>query len=84
MADQGKSQPGEAVRVVSQQGQCLGVAHYSAASQITLRLLTHKDEPLDRAFYLARLRTALEFRQRAVSDTDSYRLVHAEGDLLPG
>ncbi|MBL0155680.1 MAG: class I SAM-dependent rRNA methyltransferase [Bryobacterales bacterium] len=84
VTDRAKAQPGEAVRVLNQRGQCLGVAHYSAASQITLRLLTHKDEPLDRAFYLNRLRTALEFRQRAVTNTDSYRLVHAEGDLLPG
>ena len=84
VADRGKAEPGEAVRVLNQRGQCLGVAHYSAASQITLRLLTHKNEPLDRAFYLGRLRTALEFRQRAVRNTDSYRLVHAEGDLLPG
>lgn len=82
--ERGQSQPGDAVRVRNQKGQCLGVAHYSAASQITLRLLTQKDEPLDRAFYLTRLRTALEFRQRAVRDTDAYRLVHAEGDLLPG
>lgn len=82
--DRANAQPGHPVRVLNQQNRCLGVAHYSAASQITLRLLTRKDEPLDRAFFLARLRSALEFRQRAVRDSDSYRLVHAEADLLPG
>lgn len=84
IADRGQAQPGEAVRVLNQRGRCLGVAHYSSTSQITLRLLSRKEEPLDRAFYLARLRAALAHREHVVEDSDSYRLVHAEGDLLPG
>ncbi|GIU78828.1 MAG: SAM-dependent methyltransferase [Bryobacteraceae bacterium] len=75
--------PGEAVRVVSEKGRFLGVAHFSAASQIRLRLLTDEDRAIDRAFFLERLRAAIEFRRRAVLDSDACRLVHGEGDLLP-
>jgi 23S rRNA (cytosine1962-C5)-methyltransferase len=84
IADRGASQPGEAVRVQNFKGRCLGVAHYSSTSQITLRLLSREDEPADRAFFLRRLRAALEHRLRIAPDSDSYRLVHAEGDRLPG
>jgi len=83
IADRGAARAGEAVRVTNARGRSLGVAHYSDSSQITLRLLTAKDEPIDRAFYYHRLERALAHRQRAVENSDSYRLVHAEGDLLP-
>lgn len=75
--------PGEVVRVVSEKGRFLGVAHFSAASQIRLRLLTGEEQAIDRAFFLRRLRAAIEFRRRAVLDSDACRLVHGEGDLLP-
>jgi len=75
--------PGDAVRVVNERGRFLGVAHFSSASQIRLRMLTREDRPIDRAFFLERLRAAIEFRRRAVQDSDACRLVHAEADLLP-
>lgn len=75
--------PGEAVRVVDERGRFLGMAHFSAASQIRLRLLTREDRALDRAFYLERLGAAVEFRRREVRDSEACRLVHGEGDLLP-
>ncbi|WP_321473277.1 class I SAM-dependent rRNA methyltransferase [uncultured Paludibaculum sp.] len=84
VAERGQSQPGDVVRVLNARGQCLGVAHYSSTSQIVLRMLSRKDQPVDRAFYLGRLQAALKHRQHVVRESDSYRLVHAEGDLLPG
>ena len=36
-------------------GEFLGVAHYSSTSQIALRLLSGKPEPIDRAFFLRRI-----------------------------
>ncbi|MBI4893227.1 MAG: class I SAM-dependent rRNA methyltransferase [Acidobacteria bacterium] len=84
ISNRGSAQPGEAVRVTNQKGRCLGVAHYSSTSQITLRLLSHTDEPLTRGFFFARLKAALEHRLRVAPAATSYRLVHAEGDLLPG
>jgi len=84
LIDRGAAQPGDAVRVVDPKGHGLGTAHYSSTSQIALRLLSHRVEPIDEAFLRARIEAALAYRQRVVSDSDAYRLVHAEGDLLPG
>ncbi|MDX2154300.1 MAG: class I SAM-dependent rRNA methyltransferase [Bryobacteraceae bacterium] len=78
------SEPGAVVRVAGLSGRDLGVAHYSSTSQITLRMLSGRVEPVDRAFYERRLRAAIDHRRRVVQNSDAYRLVHAEGDLLPG
>ena len=83
VTDCGEAQPGDAVKVVDPGGRPLGMAHYSSASQIRLRLLSAEVEPIDRGFFSRRLAAALEHRRRVVSGTDAYRLVHAEGDLLP-
>jgi 23S rRNA (cytosine1962-C5)-methyltransferase len=69
--------------VFDKRGKFYGRAFYSSASLITLRLLTSVDEPIDRQFWLNRLQHAFELRRRIVSDTEVYRLVHAEGDGLP-
>src|SRR3954463_2660725 len=80
----GSAQPGDAVKVVDLGGKALGTAHYSSTSQITLRLLSRRFEAIDREFLLRSIQAAYQFRQRTVKDSDAYRLVHAEGDLLPG
>ena len=51
VTDRGDSQPGEAVRVVDPKGRVIGVAHYSSTSQITLRLLSNRPDPIDREFF---------------------------------
>jgi len=78
-----KASPGSVVSVLDKKGKFYGRAFYSSTSLITLRLLTLLDEPIDRRFWLRRLQGAFELRQRVVSDTEVYRLVHAEGDGLP-
>lgn len=82
--DRGDAQAGDAVRVVDPRGGILGTAHYSSTSQIALRLLSRRVEPIDEAFLRARLAAALAYRERVVRDSNAYRLIHAEGDLLPG
>jgi 23S rRNA (cytosine1962-C5)-methyltransferase len=82
--DRGDARRGDAVVVVDPRGKSLGTAHYSSASQITLRLLSRRVETVDRAFLKFRIEAARRHRSRVVSDTEAYRLVHAEGDLLPG
>lgn len=82
--DRGEAQPGDAVRVVDPQGHPLGAAHYSSTSQISLRLLSRHIEPIDEPFLRARMEAAIAYRRRVVDDSDAYRAVHAEGDLLPG
>ncbi len=62
----------------------LGVAGFNAESQIAVRLLdADPDVVVDGAWLVARLQTALAFRER-LYDAPFYRLVHAEGDGLPG
>jgi 23S rRNA (cytosine1962-C5)-methyltransferase len=82
--DNGSAGPGAAVRVVDQRGRSLGTAHYSSTSQISLRLLSGQVESIDENFLFARMQAALRFRERIVSGSNAYRLIHAEGDLLPG
>jgi 23S rRNA (cytosine1962-C5)-methyltransferase len=84
LIDRGGARAGDPVRVVDPKGRVLGTAHYSSTSQIALRFLSRKTETIDQAFLDRRIRTALEYRQRVVSDSQAYRLLHAEGDLLPG
>jgi len=84
VVDRGEAQPGDAVQVQDPRGRPLGIAHYSSTSQITLRLLSDRVEPFDRAFLYKRLGNALFFREQVVTDSNAYRLVHGEADLLPG
>ena len=83
IADRNGAQPGAAVKVADARGRPLGTAHYSSTSQIALRMLSAHVEPVDRSFYLRRLHAAELHRQRVVRDSDAYRVVHAEADLLP-
>jgi 23S rRNA (cytosine1962-C5)-methyltransferase len=75
---------GSIVRVLDQRGNFVARAHYGAESEISLRILAHEDLEIERDFWRARLKSAADWRRHAVSETDAYRLVHAEGDYLPG
>lgn len=75
--------PGAVVRVADERGNFLGQAFYSNKSQIAIRLLTRQDVPIDRAFFTERIRRAAEYRRRVVHDTDAFRVVYSEADLLP-
>ena len=58
---------------------------YNSKSQIRVRLLTWENETINRDFFAHRLRRSLRLRHEVLSDsTDAYRIVNAEGDLLPG
>ncbi len=79
-----QAESGSVVRVVDHRGRFVARAHYGKESEITLRIVSKDDVEITRDFWLARLRAAARWRERVVSDADAYRLVHAEGDLLPG
>ena len=83
VVDRDGAQPGQPVKVLDHKGHPLGTAHYSSASQITLRMLSRQIEEIGRDFYLKRLRAAEAHRRSVVHDSDSYRVVHGEADLLP-
>jgi len=84
VSDRGEANPGDAVRVLDPRGTPLGVAHYSSASQITLRMLSRLTEPIDKSFFQRRLTQAIAHRERVVRDSNACRLVFSEADLLPG
>lgn len=77
-----EAEPGAVVRLLDERGHFQGRAFYSDKSQISIRLLTRDDVPIDRAFFTERLRRAAEFRKQVVDNSDSYRLVYGDGDLL--
>ncbi|MCA1838653.1 MAG: class I SAM-dependent rRNA methyltransferase, partial [Actinobacteria bacterium] len=73
-----------AVRVTDQRGKPLGIALWSPQSEISLRLLDRDaDAAIDRAWWSSALRRAIARRAPLGSETNAYRLVHGEGDLLP-
>ena len=83
IVDRGDAEPGAAVAVVDFRGRPSGTAHYSSSSQISLRMLSHQLEEIDRDFFLRRLSAAIDYRRGVICDTDAYRVVHGEADLLP-
>ena len=76
--------PGAAVLVAGPRGQILGTAHYSSSSQIALRMLSPQAIDIGKPFFRARFEAARAHRDWLVRDSNAYRLVHAEGDMLPG
>ena len=83
VTERGGAERGQVVQVVDPNRRVLGIAHYSSSSQICLRLLSGRVEPVDAAFFERRLAAAIDHRRVVVHDSDAYRLVHAEADLLP-
>lgn len=77
---------GGLVDVKSAKGQFVARGYYNPNTDIAIRILTHNsEEAIDAAFFRRRIRSALELRQ--VFDpalTNTYRLIHTEGDGLPG
>ncbi len=85
-ADEGLEE-GETVRVLTNKGDFIAVGHFQIGS-IAVRVLSFDDEPIDRAFWRKRLEAALRMRiALGIADNalnNTYRLVHGEGDNLPG
>ena len=76
--------PGAAVGVTDERGKFLGMALYSSASQIAIRMISgHAVNDLDKLLR-ERVRDAIHYRERVVRDTDAYRVIFSEADFLPG
>lgn len=78
--------PGDLVKVFSSQNRFLGIGYLNPRSQIAVRMLTFEDVTIDQAFFEKRVRNAVALRHQFVlnSETNACRLIHAEGDFLPG
>lgn len=75
--------PGDLVRVLGPRGRVVGRALYSDRLQITLRFIAVGDEPAGLPLVRDRLERAIAFRASLGIQATAYRLVHADGDLLP-
>jgi 23S rRNA (cytosine1962-C5)-methyltransferase len=76
--------PGTLVTLRKAGGEPLGVATFNAHTLVAARILDRDAQrPIDRAFFAARLESALTLRRRLYAEP-YYRLVHAEADGLPG
>jgi 23S rRNA (cytosine1962-C5)-methyltransferase len=72
---------GTIVSVSDERDNFVGQALYSDSSQISLRFLTQTKETIDREWWSSRIRAAAS-RRNIPTDTNAYRLVYSEGDLL--
>ena len=78
---------GETVRVLNADNEFIAIGHFQVGS-IAVRVLTFEDIDIDEGFWCERLTSALEMRRlTGIADNptnNTYRLVHGEGDNLPG
>ncbi|HEV7798724.1 MAG TPA: class I SAM-dependent rRNA methyltransferase [Pyrinomonadaceae bacterium] len=74
---------GSIVVVRDQNRNFVGQAFFSDSSQIALRFLTHAEEAIDREWWQRRILEAANRRANIVPNTNAFRLVYSEGDLLP-
>lgn len=88
---EGGAVAGDEVAVVDPQGTLLGRGLYTPRSAIPVRIYTRSDTPIDGALFRKRIERAIAHRRdlglpsrAAGHETDAFRLVHAEGDGLPG
>ena len=83
--DEGTAE-GDIVRVLTSGGSYIATGHYQGGS-IAVRVLTFDDEPINETFWKKRLYAAMKVRECIFSNNGNnsiYRLVHGEGDNLPG
>jgi 23S rRNA (cytosine1962-C5)-methyltransferase len=73
---------GSVVTVKDERGNFVGQALFSDASQIALRFLTQSNEEIDREWWRRRICDARD-RRHIAPETNAYRLIYSEGDLLP-
>lgn len=77
---------GEVVSVVDEGNNFLGKAFYSDKSEISLRFVTTRNEPVDRDFWKRRIKEAAALRETGgtgAEPTNARRLVNSEADLIP-
>ncbi len=78
---------GDLVRIVDREGLPVGYGLWNSRSQIGLRILSHRIEPPDSAFWDERIARAVSLRRDLLKlddVTDAYRVLHAEADGLSG
>ncbi len=78
-------EPGDIVSVTTESGKFLGRGYWNPKSEISIRLLTRLDEPIDRAWMARTMSEALRGRQsQQIPGRNAYRLISSEADQIPG
>jgi len=83
IADVVDAEAGAIVEVRGPRSRFLGHALFSDQSQITIRMISRDETPIDEAFWRTRLDAAIKFRDSLQINATAFRLVHGEADLLP-
>lgn len=81
--DSSEAKGGEVVSVQDAGRNFIGHAFFSDTSEISLRILTQSDEPIDRDWWRGKIRDAATRRNNIAPGTNAYRMIYSEGDLLP-
>lgn len=76
--------PGSLVAVQDHRGEFLGMALYSSASQIAIRLISYEPIGDFPALLRRRIADAVTYRELTVRDSNAYRVIFSEADFLPG
>ena len=80
----GISSDGEIVDIRDSRGGFVGRGYINRHSLISVRMLTCREKTVDRGFFLKRIKEAVDRRERLLPGLKTVRLVHSEGDFLPG
>lgn len=84
---EGEPEEGEVVDVYTSKKEFIACGHFQIGS-IAVRVLSFRQEPIDHAFWVRRLQVAKDLRCAlgvlGNPQNNTYRLVHGEGDNLPG
>ena len=72
------------MRVTDLRDKFLGTALYSSSSQIAIRMISREAVADLPALVAERIRAAIAYRQKFVTDSDAFRVVFSEADFLPG
>lgn len=80
---QGSPSHGDIVDIYDSNRSFIGRGYFNPASKISIRILTRKDEEVNKDFFINRILKAWDYRKRLIHER-SYRLVFSEADFLPG
>ncbi len=80
----GTPETGEIIELLRHDQKFLGLGFYHPHSLIAFRFLTSEPEEIGFGFFEKRIQQALTLRQKLYPGAESFRLVHGEGDFLPG
>lgn len=82
---EGNPEAGSVVEVYNWKKEFIGYGHYNKNSKIMVRMLEKDvDKKIDLNWYSEKVREAYALRKMINIDSDGYRLIHSESDLLPG